>query len=198
MKKVQRNFVELSQKETIELSDWAKVWQELKDINSSTYTAGNGTKKLAESLVSDVGSLLMYRRDAWLRRLLDNKSISKQDAWDLRHTDINDSALFNQEVLDRISEKSQRHESDLITKRIWDNIVREKQSLGTSTMSSKGDFGGHPGSGQTPFKRGGAFGRFGRSRGRRGRGGRGGFGSPYRPDSAKDFSNIPSGTGKDE
>ena len=179
---VQDKLWELSKKK-LEKKDWDDLWESLDKIQGLVDTAGIGTKKIAENAVSDIGSMLLVRRDCWLKKLLENKVITKQDSWDLRHTDINHPALFDQGELDKISDKSQKRESDTISKRLLENVMKEKQERGNQSFR-----GGPPGQssrgGSNASKRGGSAPGFGRGRGSsRGRGGRGNFNrNPFRQD----------------
>ena len=161
-----------------------------------TEAAGVGTKKLAENLVSDIGSLLLLRRDAYLKNMVDNKAISKQEAWDLRHSDFNEGSLFNQEVLDRVHDSSQKRESDTISKRLLENVM-EKQAW----RGAKQPFRGGP-SGRGSFsgagQRGGSASKSGRGRGFRGRGRGGKNVNPFKQDLKKNTTSTQSSAGKDK
>ena len=197
---IQEKLGPLSKKPKMKEEDWAELWQDLQEVQGLTEAAGIGTKKLAENLVSDIGSLLLLRRDAWLRKFLDNKVISKQDAWDLRHSDFNEAALFNQEELEKVHDRAQKRESDTMTKKLLESSIKSKQGAKSSVQPFRGGpSGSQPRPFSGPSNRGGAAATFGRGRGGRNRGGRGrGKVNPFR----QDFSSGPSGSqqsgGKDK
>ena len=158
--------------------------------------AGIGTKKIAENAVSDIGGLLLSRRDAWLKHLVEKKIITKQDAWDLRMADINESTLFNQESVEKINDSSQKRESDTISKRLLEGVLEKHKGRG-----GKQSFRGGPSgfsSGSVPFSGRGRGGPppFGRGRGSRGRGGRRGSFSTNKPDFSKSKQESQSGGNK--
>ena len=170
---LQNRLIEVSQKETIQPEDWLELWQKVENIQELVDATGIGTKKMAENAVSDIGAMLLLRRDSWLKKLVDTRIITKQDMWDLRLANLNEKSLFNQADLERVHEKAQKCESETMTKKIWDNIVREKKDAPSQSFR-----GGPPGQrgrgfGSTSNRGSSAF-RSIRGRGFRGRGGRGG------------------------
>ena len=182
---VQSGLVDLAKKKNIVKKDLGKLWKKLEDVQELVDAAGIGAKRIAENSISDLGSMVLARRDSWLKRLWDSKVISKQDMWDLRTADVNEKSLFDQSELERIHEKAVKRESENLTKKIFD-IAREKKEGGKQPFR-----GGPPGQQSGPFpgsaKRGGAA-KFGRGRGNRGRGGRGGRGGRPNPFSKESSS----------
>ena len=177
--KAQESLEGLKKKKKLTDDDWAELWQKMENVQELIDAAGIGAKKMAENAVSDIGSMLLMRRDAWLKKLVESRVITKQDMWDLRLADLNEKLLFNQEDLERIHDKAQKRESETMTKKIWDNIVREKKDGPSQSFR-----GGPPGQRGRGFagssNRGGQPARFNRGRGGRGRGGRGGRPNPFK------------------
>ena len=170
----QNKLVELSQKDKIEEADWDQLWKELSSMQGLIDAAGIGTKKIADNAVSDIGGFLLTRRDAWLKSLVEDKVITKQDAWDLRMADINEPTLFNQESVERIHDSSQKRKSDTISISLLENVMRDKQKGRGGKQSFRGGPSGfNSGSFPNPGRGRGGPSTFGRGRGSRGRGGRG-------------------------
>ena len=173
------------------------IWRQLENVRELVDSAGIGTKKVAENTVSDIDCLILARRDSWLKKLLEEKSITKQELWDLRHTDLNERALFSQIDLDIIHEKSQKRVSDTLTKRMLENLA-SKQSNRGAKQSFRGGPSGRGSGSFSGTNRGGAgsFGS-GRSRGR-GRGGRGRRPNPFDADQSKKSGDPITGSGRDK
>ena len=182
LKLLQQKFLDMSRQEENKFPEeqWRTLWKATENVSEFVDSAGNGVKSIAENSISDIGSMLLTRRDAWLGKLTDNKAITKQEMWDLRTTDLNEPVLFNQETLEQIHSKAEKRENENLQKNIWTGWLNKSKSQQKQNFQSRPPGRGNPSNsgtsqGRNPvpvFGRGGRGGRGGQNSRGRGRGGR--------------------------
>ena len=182
LKLLQQKFVDMSHQEENGFSEeeWRTLWKATDNVNEFIDSAGKGVKSIAENSISDIGSMLLTRRDAWLGKLTDNKAITKQEMWDLRTTDLNEPVLFSQERLEHIHSKAEKRENENLQKNIWTGMFNKSKPQQKQNFQSRPPGRGNPSNPGTSqsrnpapvFGRGGRGGRGGQNPRGRGRGGR--------------------------
>ena len=179
---LQQKYLDMSHQEGngFEEEQWRVLWKATENIAEFVDSAGKGVKSIAENSISDIGSMLLTRRDAWLGKLTDNKAISKQEMWDLRTADLNGPALFDQEKLEEIHASASKRENENLQKNLWTGMLNKKASQQKQSFQSRPPGRGNSsnasstqGRGQAPvFGRGGRGGRGGQNFRGKGRGGK--------------------------
>ena len=179
---LQQKVSDITEAGKVTKKDWEAVWKSLEKVQGLIDSAGVGTKKVAENCVSDIGSMLLVRRDSWLKKLCEDRVITKQDMWDLRQSDINEQSLFSQIELERIHDSALSRDSNTLTKKLLESLAKNQQKGNQGSQSFRGGPSGQPRTSGSSSTRGGSS--SGSSRGRgRGRGGRGGGKkAPFKPD----------------
>ena len=180
---LQQKVSDIGEAGRVTKSDWESIGKSLENVAGLIDSAGVGTKKIAENTVSDMGSMLLMRRDSWLKKLSEEKQITKQDMWDLRHSDINEQSLFSQIELDRIQDSAMARDSNTMTKKLIENLMAKNQ-LGGFKQSFRGGPSGLSRTTGSSGKKGDTSAGAGRGRGR-GRGGRGGKRGSFKTDFPK-------------
>jgi len=131
LKTLQQKFLDNKNRQSSEsttAAEWDSLWNDTEDILDLVDSAGRGTKVIAENAVSDIGSLTLTRRDAWLGPLVEKKKITKQDLWDLRNHDLNSTNLFDESTLERIHVKTEKSLADKLQRRlVYGCIEKSKQ-----------------------------------------------------------------------
>ena len=118
LKDIQQRFIQMGEDDNSPLKserwgpEFKDIWKNTENALQFIDSAGISLKDIAESSVTDMGSMVLARRDAWLSKLVSNKSINKQEMFNLRVTDFNAPSLFDQDELDAIHNKAQKRDTD--------------------------------------------------------------------------------------
>ena len=179
---LQQKYLDMSNQEGNGFSEeeWRTLWKATENIAEFVDSAGKGVKSIAENSISDIGSMLLTRRDAWLGKLTDNKAISKQEMWDLRTADMNSPSLFDQGKLEEIHSNASKRENENLQKNLLTGMWNKKSNQQKQSFQSRppgrgstSNAGSTQGRNQPPvFGRGGRGGRGGQNSRGRGRGGK--------------------------
>ena len=188
LRNLQERLVDLKNSEvpvTPKKEDWDMLWNEIEDVTEFIDSAGIGTKAIAENAVSDIGSCVLTRRDVWLNPLVKQEKITKQDMWELRGSNLNDSNLFDQGILERVIEKAEKTRAEKLQRKLvygcFDKVKQDsKESRQGSHRRPYESHGSFRGSSQNTGWSAGGYSRGG-NRGQRGRRNRGNRGIPRRP-----------------
>jgi len=124
--KIHKRSFEMPEAQPVTKTEWGDLWNDVEDGLTCIDSAGRGVRNIAESTVSDIGSLLMTRRDSWLQPL-EKRKIPKEEICNLRHTDLNSSLLFDQVALNQVSEKAEKLKSGRLQDKFYEHMLESSR-----------------------------------------------------------------------
>jgi hypothetical protein len=86
---------------------WQDIWNDASDATDLLTSVGKGLQDIVKCSVSEVGSLLLVRRDSWLEHM--KTKVSKEDIFNLRAGSLNKDTLFGASELVKAQEAADQN-----------------------------------------------------------------------------------------
>ena len=105
---------------------WQDLWNDTSDATDLLTSVGKGLQDIVKSSVSEVGSMVVTRRDSWLEYM--KSKITKEEVCSLRAGSLNKDTLFGSTELDKVQEvMDQRQASKVHKKILYEKVAPQQQ-----------------------------------------------------------------------